>query len=157
MENTNNALTKIYPNGLTGKEIIRRITEVYHAGYDLNNLNFDIYEQLLACEAIAEAEKEEGKTKKNFTYLQKEIIGLTNDNTDVNGVSNDSYKRKVNFELTESKLKIIEKLKECNYQTPPVETAQYLEEFFREQKSPSNFGPPIYVSFWNVIIIEATL
>ena len=60
-------LNKIYPNGLTGKEIIRRITEIYHSGYDLNSLTFDIYDQLLACEAISEAEEEESKTKKIVT------------------------------------------------------------------------------------------
>lgn len=117
-------LTKIYPNGLTGKEIIHRITEIYHAGYDLGNPSFDIYEQLLVCESLAETEAEE----------QKKYRG-TNENVSVSGSVNDTYKRRVNLELTESKLKVIQKLKGCIYQTPPVEIAQCLEELFREYES----------------------
>lgn len=113
-----NQSTKVYPNGLTGKEIIRRITEIYHSDYDLDNPNFDIYNQLLACEAIAESE-EECKKKQDT-------------NVGVNGLLNGSYKRKVNFELTESKLQVISKLKQYDYQTPPVEIAKLLEKFFNE-------------------------
>ncbi len=133
MENTNNSFTKIYPNGLTGKEIIWRITEIYHAGYDLDNQDFDIYDQLLACEAISEGEKEYQEKNNN-----------TNENVSVSGLSNGSYKRRVNFELTPSKLQVISKLKVCDYQTPPVEIAQCLEELFEECESKE--GHWLYIS-----------
>lgn len=125
-----NPLTKVYPNGLTGKEIIRRIQEVYHAGYDLDNPDFDIYDQLLACEAVAEAEQER----------HEEL----DTNVSVNGNDNDTYKRIVNFELTESKLNVIKKLQTCTYQTPPIEISRLLEELFAEY--PSKPGHWNYIS-----------
>lgn len=119
MENINDALTKIYPNGSTGKEIIRRITEIYHAGYDLNNLNFDIYEQLLACEAIDEAEREYGENN-----------NITNKNVSVSGGVPGSPKLKENSEQNLTKHQAIARLKQLNYKTPPSEIETCLNIIF---------------------------
>jgi len=125
-------LTKVYPNGLTGKEIIRRITEIYHAGYDLDNPNFDIYDQLLACEVIKEAEEEDGKRGRINTHSTQEDKEGTNESVNVKWSVNDTYKRRVNFELTESKLTVVTKLQTCGYRTPPIEIAALLEDFFTD-------------------------
>jgi hypothetical protein len=89
-----NELIKIYPNELTGKEIVRRITEVYHAGYDLTIPDFNVYEQLLACESLDETERED---KTNYRFRE---------NVRVNGNDNDTGKQIINFELKESKKKL---------------------------------------------------
>lgn len=119
-EKFENQLTKIYPNGLTGKEIIHRITEIYHAGYDLNNPNFDIYDQLLACEAVDETQKE-------YDKRNNDIKG----NVSVNGNVNGSYKRGVKSELNWYKSKFINQLKRCTTNTPQNEIAKLLEEIFK--------------------------
>ncbi|MEK7534082.1 MAG: hypothetical protein AAB600_01980 [Patescibacteria group bacterium] len=128
-----NQLTKLYPNGLTGKEIIRRITEIYHAGYNLDNLNFDIYEQLLVCESLAKTEAEEQKK-----------YGRTNENVSVSGMSNDSGKRNANFELIESKREAIAELRTCTYRTPPKKISSLLETLFSSHKSKS--GHWLYIA-----------
>lgn len=107
---------------LTKDEVIRRIEEVYHQKYNPNLPNFDAWNHLLACEAVAEATP----VKEDY-YKEKE---RENENVSVNGNGNDSSKRRVNFELTPSKLKVISKLKECTYRTSPKIIAQLLEEFF---------------------------
>lgn len=122
MKNTNSALTKIYPNGLTGKEIIHRITEIYHAGYDLDNLNFDIYEQLLVCESLAETEAEEQKKHRR-----------TNENgsASVSGNANGTHKREVKSELNWYQSGLIYQLKRYASDTPKNEIATLLEEIFK--------------------------
>ena len=127
----NNALVKIYPNGLTGEEIIRRITEIYHAGYDLDNPTFDIYGQLLACEAIDGAEKEY-KEKNN-----KKSDG----NVSVSGSVSGSCKQEVKSELNWYKSELIQKLKLCRSETPQNEIAKLLEEIFK-------YWPPPKENFW---------
>lgn len=119
-----------YPYNLTQEEVIKRITKVYHAGYDLNNPNFDVYNQLLACEAVAEAEEEAGA--KNYQEYEETKGSVS---VSVSENDNDTCKLKVNFELSDSKLRVIERLKECDYRTQPVIIATYLEEFFQDCNS----------------------
>lgn len=121
MGDINNTLAKIYSNSLTGKEIIRRITKVYHAGYDLNNLTFDIYDQLLACEAIDEAEREYKERNNNNS----------SGNVSVTGNVSGSYKLEVKSELNWYKSELIYKLKLCTSETPQNEIAMLLEEVFK--------------------------
>lgn len=112
-------LVKIYPNSLTGKEIIHRITDVYHAGYDLNNEDFDIYDQLLACEAIAEAEQE---------YQEKNNV--TNENVAVSGDVLGSSKLNENSKQNLTKHQATAKLKHFNYKTSAVEIESCLNIVF---------------------------
>jgi hypothetical protein len=56
-------------------------------------------------------------------------------NDSVNGMLNDTYKRSVNFEITEDKLKVISELEQCNYKTPPIKIAELLESFFAGYES----------------------
>lgn len=114
MDSINDTLTKI-----TEEEVIRRITEVYHADYYLNNPNFDIYDQLLACEAIDEAEQEyQGKNNG------------TNENFSVSGDVLGSPRLKENSEQNLNKKQAIVKLKHLNYKTPPTEIELYLNIIF---------------------------
>lgn len=102
-------------------EIIKRI-ENYGARYNPNCFGGSAEDQLLACEAVAEA-----TPIKEHHYQENE---RTNGNVSVNGMVNGSYKRRVNFELTQNKLQVIAKLKTCRYRNPPVEIAQLLDELF---------------------------
>lgn len=123
-------LTKIYPNGLTGKEIIRRITEIYDAGYELDNPNFDIYDQLLACNAIDEAEKE-CKERSNSN---------PSENVSASGSVLGSSKLKANSDQNLTKHQAITKLKEFNYKTPPTEIEFYLNIIFgRWEQKPDHW------------------
>lgn len=118
MDNMNDALARI-----SNDEIIRRITETYHADYDLNNPNFDIYDQLLVCEAIDEAEQE----------YQEKNNGI-NENVIVSGDVLGSSKLKENFEQKLNKKQAIVKLKHLNYRTPPTEIELYLNIIFGQWK-----------------------
>lgn len=118
MDNTNDALTKI-----PEEEVIRQITEIYHAGYDLTNPDFDVYDQLLACEAIDEAEKE---------YEEKN--NRANENVSVSGNVLSSSKLKENSEQNLNKKQAIVKLKHSNYKTPPTEIELYLNIIFGSWK-----------------------
>lgn len=51
-------------------------------------------------------------------------------NVSVNGNVNDTCKRYVNFELTQSKQQIITELAQCNYRTSPKAIAGLLEQLF---------------------------
>ncbi len=112
-----------YPYNLTKEEIIHRITELYHAGYDLTSETFDVYDQLLACEAIAEAEQE---------YQEKN--NRTNNNVSVSGGVLGSSKLKENSEQNLNKKQAIVKLKHLNYKTPPTEIELYLNIIFGRWK-----------------------
>lgn len=63
----------------------------------------------------------------------------TNENVNVNDNGYGSCKQEVKFELTESKLKAISELKQCNYRTAPKDIAQLLEELFKEWPSQSGW------------------
>lgn len=132
MDNLENVLGKI-----TKEEAIRRIEQVYHAGYDTDSTSFDVYDQLLACEAIAEAEQE---------YQNK--YGRTNENVSVKWSVNDIYKRRVTPTLTKSKHKAVAELGTLNYKTPPIKISQLLEILFAEYNSKD--GHWLYIAQnWN--------
>jgi hypothetical protein len=125
-------LARTYSNGLTGKEIIRRITEVYNAGYNFKDPDYDIYEQLLACESMAETEAEELRE-----------YGSTNEGVDASGNDYATCKRTLNSKLTERKHEIIKELTLCNYRTPIYKIASLLEELFKEWESKPYHWPRI--------------
>lgn len=102
--------------------IIKKI-ENYGARYDPSS-GLSPEDQLLACEAVAEA-----IPVKERYYQENE---RTNDNAVVSGMINGSYKRRANFELTQSRLKVIDELKTFNYRTAPNKIAPVLEYFFKE-------------------------
>lgn len=112
---------------LSKEKVIRRIQN-YGAEPDLENKDFDIYDQLLACEAIAEAEGEQKKKKRN-------------ENVSVSGNGNDTYKRELNPELNWYKSELISKLKQCNSTTPQKEIASLLEGIFK-------YWPPSKNTHW---------
>lgn len=105
---------------LSKEEAIDRIEKIYKASYDPLSLSFDVWDQLLACESIEEAtpliqnSKDENLNTKTSVY--------------VNG--NDTYKQRINQELTQSKLAIIANLKTRTYRTPPIEIARLLNQLF---------------------------
>lgn len=121
---------------LTQGEVIRRIREIYLAEYNPDLDYFDAYDQLLACEAVA------GATPVRDNYYKEDKT--TNGNVSVNENGNDGSKPYVNFDLTQNKLEIITKLKNCNYRTAPLVISQLLEEFFKEW--PSKQGWWLYVT-----------
>lgn len=102
---------------LSQEEAIQRIKERYQSQYDPSTPDFDAWDQLLACEAVAEA-----------TPIKEEI---TTRNVYVSGNGNDTYKPRINFELTPSKQEVIGKLNSYKYKTPR-EIAHLLEELFKE-------------------------
>lgn len=118
-----------YPYNLTKEKIVRRITEVYQAGYDLNNPSFDVYDQLLACEAISEREREH----------QGERNG-TNDNVLVSGDVLGSSKLKVSSDQNLTKHQAIARLKGFNYKTPALEIEFCLNVIFgRWEEKPDHW------------------
>jgi hypothetical protein len=84
----------------------------------------------LACEAVAGSTpvREQGQ----------EHIQETNENVNGNGMYSDGCKRRVYFELTQSKQRVIAELTQCNYRTPPLQIAALLTELFLEWPSLSN-------------------
>jgi len=126
-------------------EVVRRIKEVYGAEYDPERPNFDAWDQLLACESIAESTP--------IKYLYKDEA---NKNPSVSGMLNDSYSHGVIFELTQDKQKVIAELTHCNYRTPPIQIATLLEKFFKEWHS--NQGHWLYVAQqWTPRAINRTI
>ena len=125
-------------NNLSKDETIRQIEQVYHSRHDPDSASFGVYDQLLACEAIAEAEKEyKEKNNKN-----------PDENVSVNGSVNDTYKRRVIPTLFESKQNAIAELKTCNYRTPPVKIEQLLTLLFVDHASRP--GHWLYIAqHWN--------
>jgi hypothetical protein len=109
---------------LTPQECVHLMKYKYDEIADLDNANFDIYDQLLACESIAES-----------TPIREYKTQQANTNANGNGMINDTCKQTVCFELTESKQKAITMLELCDYKTPPILLSQYLEEIFKEWES----------------------
>ena len=118
---------------ISKEEAIRLIEGFYHARYDPNlEPNFDVYDQLLACEAIVEATPV--KDYSIYKNTQRE-----NANVSVNGNDNGGCKIKVNLELNPSKtelnFELINQLKNCNSSTPPKNIASLLERIFKTWES----------------------
>ncbi len=106
---------------LSNEEVARRI-EKLGGVCDESNTEFDVYDQLLACEAIAESTpiisppiKETERTVENVVTYGDGIGGC---------------KQQVNFELTPDRLCAISKLDELDYRTPPLRVASLLEIIF---------------------------
>lgn len=116
-------------------EVIRRITDVYHSGYDSKMASFDAWDQLLACEAVTESTP----IRKVKNEQSKENV-----NGSGNGMNNDGCKQTVNFELTNNKQKVITELTQYNYRTPPIKIAALLTELFNEW--PSFPGHWLYIA-----------
>lgn len=85
--------------------------------------NLSAEDQLLICTSLVES------TPVRDSYFQKSEDNGANEKSSVNG-SIDTYKRLVNFELTENKLNVFEKLKSCTHRTSRFELAKLLGEFF---------------------------
>lgn len=113
------------------QEIIRKIEKL--GGYYDPTSNLPLEDQLLICETIAESTP----TDRNHPDAK----WMRNVNVQWNG--NDIRKRRVNFELTQSKLQAVSKLKVFNYRTPPKEIAEQLEILFQENPSYSSHWPYI--------------
>lgn len=103
------------------EEAIRRISQL-GGQYDPTNIAFDLYNQLLACESIAEATPVKERDPYDLPWNEEVVSG--------NGSINDSYKHTVNFVLTQDKLDAISQLKDCTYRTPPPTIAKLLEIVF---------------------------
>lgn len=109
---------------LSLEECVRRIKKVYKSEYVSDNINFDAWDQLLACEAVDES-----------TPLTEGNPIQEKTNVNVNGMNNGGCKHNVNFELTPNKLDVITELKTHTYKTDPIKIAQLLTEFFKEWPS----------------------
>jgi len=122
--------------------------EKYYGRYDSES-NLPIEDQLLASRIGFRALQEEEKRKKfaankTQTTPQENIKENENINVSVNGSVNTTYKRKVNSLLTQSKLRLITELKECNYRTPPKTITFLLKELFANCHSKS--GHWLYIA-----------
>lgn len=137
-----------YPCNLPKEEAIRRIRQIYNAEVNLENENFDVYDQLLACESIQESEDEERRRSGLLSSRQEENITANKESVNVKCHGNGGCKLRVNFGLNESKLRVIKELQECRSVTPPLKVAELLEEFFVDYSSDE--GHWLYIAqTWN--------
>jgi len=125
---------------LSKEELIHKI-EMLGGKYD-NESPLSIEDQLLICESIEEStpvniDNEDGK-------IIMEIKKANEIDGHVNGSVHGSCYSRVNFQLTESKLKAISELN--NFQPPktPLEIEQYLREIFSDFQTKDYWWP--YVS-----------
>lgn len=125
-----------YPYNLSKEEVVRRLEYVHHAIADPGNVTFDLYNQLLACESIAESE--EAHVAPHELKISNVITKGFNESVSVKGSGNGTYKRSVKSKLTESKREAITKLQKCGYKTPPREVASLLAELFIDFESKEN-------------------
>lgn len=94
--------------------------ENYGASYDPSS-SLSLMEQLEICESLAET-----------GYSFSESNNWNKKNVVVNGSVNDSSKLPAKFELSETKLEVITKLRLCGYRTPVFKTTGLLEDLFAE-------------------------
>ncbi len=124
-------------NHLSEQEAIRQIEQVYHASFKPNVSDFDAFDQLFICKLLAESEAEEQEKNED-----------TNEDANVKWNGNGTYKQNVNFELTESKQKVVAELKTLTYITPPIKIAALLQTLLAD--SDSKDGWWLYVAqHWN--------
>ncbi|MGI0059450.1 MAG: hypothetical protein ACREBJ_06750, partial [Nitrosotalea sp.] len=136
-----------HPYNLSKEEVIRRIRS-YDAEPDLENKNFDIYDQLLACEAVTEGQEEYNSKQHASPYTSIQQNKEMNESGHVSGNGNGTYKRQVNDMSSLSKHEVIEALKQLTHRTPPIEIAKLLEQLFIDY--PSKEGHWLYVAqHWN--------
>ncbi len=136
-----------YPYNLPKEEVIRRIKHVYNAESDLENKLFDVYDQLLACESLAESENEH-LASFPLNHSSEDNSLTTNVSVHVNGNGNGARKQVVNSELSKNKHKVITELEAYNYKTPPIKISKLLEQLFVDYKSKD--GHWLYIAQnWN--------
>lgn len=121
-------------------EIIRRISDL-GGTYDPQS-TFSIDDQLLVCESLihstpVDPTDEDGKLILRLKEEEDKKNG--SDNGSVNG----GYKRRVKFELSESKLRAISNLNDFTSSLTPLEIERLLNEIFSEY--PSKEGWWLYV------------
>jgi len=121
-------------NETSVEETISKIEQVHHAKYSFDS-SLSAYDQLLACEAYADADEE--YQKQNST-INESVSVKWNDS------DSGTYKRSFNSELTNSKQYAITKLNSFNYRTPPNEIALLLEQLFADFESKP--GHWLYIS-----------
>ena len=149
-----------YPYNLTEEEAIRLIEQIYHSQYDPTRETFDVYDQLLACEVIAESGILETTLYDNSLDKQQDIQTKESVNVSGNDNVNGGCKTNVNTELTQSKLEAIEKLKACRANTSPFIIESLLKQLF--SNSTTKAGHWLFVAQqWtpkriNLVITEMT-
>lgn len=111
-----------------------RLIKSYGGRYDPHFEGLDVWDQLLI---------NEGLSKNRYTQYNPKG-GHTDETVSVSGMYNEPSKLHVNFELTQSKERVITQLMTFNYKTPPPKIAACLEEIFKEW--PSNAGHWLYVA-----------
>lgn len=126
---------------MTIEEAIRHITQL-GGTYDPTNTPFDVYDQLLACETIAES-----------TPISDHTV---EQDGCVNGNDNGICKRTDNFELSPNQLLAISKLQSYNYRTPPPLIAEQLGTIFVDSNTNPNWWLTI-AQQWNPRAINRTL
>lgn len=114
----NQTRENIIRSEFTKEETIRQIQEVYHARYDPINVVLDAWDQLLSCEAVAEATSINEKTNES-----KSLVFRGSES-----VSGACYSE-VNSELILSYSEAIQELKLCKSdETPPIKVAAIIEK-----------------------------
>lgn len=107
-------------------EAVRILREVYKEEALLDNPNFDVWDQLLACETLCDA------SPKSTAYSK---FNEPKENASVSESGNGTCKPVVNSGLTQSKIDAISKLKKCTSYSSSFEIAKYLEVLFQEYPS----------------------
>lgn len=115
----------------TASEIISRIDKL-DGEYDPES-TLSLQDQLLICESIAESTPVNPEDWDGKTILQ--LKQIDNGDGSVNGSVNGSCKRRVNFELTESKLRAIARLNNFSNPATPLEIEHCLQEIFSDYPS----------------------
>lgn len=132
---------------VTFEEAILRI-EKLGGVYDPSNSTLDVYDQLLACEAVSEATPVRFYPTNEKDQNKENVVAYEN--------GNGSYKQEVNFELTASKLEAITKLQEYGYRTPPPIIASILTVIFEGCDTKSGWWLTV-AQEWNPRAITRTL
>lgn len=104
------------------KEYAIRLILKYGGTPDLISKSFDLYDQLIACEAISESHP-----IKSFKPVQK-----SDEYKDDFENTNGGRRLQVNFELNADQLRSISELKLCSSKTPPKVVAQLLKNIFND-------------------------
>jgi len=116
---------------LSKDESIRRIEQL-GGQYDPDS-TLDLMDKRLICESIVESTPVNPEDWDGKTILQ--LKGIADGDGSVNGSVNGSCKRRVNFELTESKLRAISQLNDFTRQATPLVIEQCLTEIFSDYPS----------------------
>lgn len=113
---------------LSESAAISKIVTLYHSNFD-PNAYFDVWDQLLIHEALAES------MPVAPNYYEEKNKTEEDENASVNGNGNDSCYQKVNFELNQTKLNAISKLRGFTRDSSCIDIAEQLQILFREYPS----------------------